>query len=45
VNDFQIIPVAPINLLKPTGYAMHQLVFKVQQLYALPTLFMGFVFI
>jgi hypothetical protein len=27
-----------INLLKPTGYVMHQQ-FNIQQLYALPTLF------
>jgi hypothetical protein len=27
-----------INLLKPTGYAMHQQ-FNIQQLYALPTLY------
>ena len=32
------------NLLKPTGYVMHQQ-FNIQQLYALPTLFMCFVFI
>jgi len=29
------------NLLKPTGYVMHQQ-FNIQQLYALPTLFMCF---
>jgi hypothetical protein len=28
-----------INLLKPTGYVMHQQ-FKIQQLYALPTLYL-----
>jgi len=28
-----------INLLKPTGYAMHQQ-FNIQQLYALPTLYL-----
>jgi len=28
-----------INLLKPTGYVMHQL-FNIQQLYALPTLYL-----
>ena len=29
----------PINLLKPTGYVMHQQ-FNIQQLYALPTLYL-----
>ena len=33
-----------INLLKPTGYVMHQQ-FNVQQLYVLPTLYLCFVFI
>ena len=33
-----------VNLLKPTGHVMHQQ-FNIQQLYALPTLFMCFVFI
>ena len=33
-----------INLLKPTGYVMHQQ-FNIQQLYALPTLYSCFVFI
>ena len=28
-----------INLLKPTGYVMHQQ-FNIQQLYALPTLYL-----
>jgi hypothetical protein len=28
-----------INLLKPTGYAVHQQ-FNIQQLYALPTLYL-----
>jgi hypothetical protein len=28
----------PINLLKPTGYVMHQQ-FNIQQLYALPLLY------
>jgi len=32
------------NLLKPTGYVMHQQ-FNIQQLYALPTLYLCFVFI
>ena len=31
-----------INLLKPTGYVMHQQ-FKIQQLYALPTLYFVFI--
>ena len=29
----------PINLLKPNGYVMHQQ-FNIQQLYALPTLYL-----
>ena len=33
-----------INLLKPTGHVMHQQ-FNIQQLYALPTLYLCFVFI
>ena len=33
-----------INLSKPTGYVMHQQ-FNIQQLYALPTLYLCFVFI
>jgi cytochrome b subunit of formate dehydrogenase len=33
-----------INLLKPTGYVMHQQ-FSIQQLYTLPTLYLCFVFI
>ena len=33
-----------INLLKPTGYAMHQQ-FNIQQLYILPELYLCFVFI
>ena len=32
------------NLLKPTGYVMHQQ-FNIQQLYALPTLYLCVVFI
>jgi hypothetical protein len=36
----------PFNLLKPTGYVMHQQFFNIQQLYALPHIvFMCFVFI
>jgi len=31
--------VAVLNLLKPTGYVMHQQ-FNIQQLYALPTLYL-----
>ena len=34
----------PFNLLKPTGHVMHHQ-FNIQQLYALPTQFMCFVFI
>jgi hypothetical protein len=33
-----------MNLLKPTGYVMHQQ-FNIQQLYALPTVYLCFVFI
>ena len=33
-----------INLLKPTGHVMHQQ-FNIQQLYALPTLYLCFVYI
>ena len=33
------IPLAKINLLKPTGYVMHQQ-FNIQQLYVLPTLYL-----
>ena len=33
-----------INILKPTGYVMHQQ-FNIQQLYVLPTLYLCFVFI
>ena len=32
-------PLSDINLLKPTGYEMHQQ-FNIQQLYALPTLYL-----
>ena len=39
-EEFQLlIIVALFNLLKPTGYAMHQQ-FSIQQLYALPTLYL-----
>jgi len=33
-----------LNLLKPTGHVMHRQ-FNIQQLYALPTLYLCFVFI
>ena len=33
-----------LNLLKPTGHAMHQQ-FNIQQLYALPTLYLCFVYL
>jgi hypothetical protein len=32
------------NLLKPTGYVMHQW-FNIQQLYALPTLYIGVLYL
>ena len=35
----QYYPVAVFNLLKPNGYVMHQQ-FNIQQLYALPTLYL-----
>ena len=37
-NDIRVTS-RNINLLKPTGYVMHQQ-FKVQQLYVLPTLYL-----
>ena len=33
------VPSTGVNLLKPTGYVMHQQ-FDIQQLYALPTLYL-----
>jgi hypothetical protein len=33
------VKLGTINLLKPTGYVMHQQ-FNIQQLYALPTLYL-----
>jgi len=33
------LPITVINLVKPTGYVMHQQ-FNIQQLYALPTLYL-----
>ena len=35
----QITSIKLLNLLKPTGYVMHQQ-FNIQQLYALPTLYL-----
>ena len=34
-----MLPVSDLNLLKPTGHVMHQQ-FNIQQLYALPTLYL-----
>ena len=34
-----VLDLESINLLKPTGYMMHQQ-FNIQQLYALPTLYL-----
>ena len=34
-----LVTCTPDNLLKPTGYVMHQQ-FNIQQLYALPTLYL-----
>ena len=36
---FSLIDKGFVNLLKPTGYVMHQQ-FNIQQLYALPTLYL-----
>jgi hypothetical protein len=33
-----------LNLLKPTGHVMHQQ-FNIQQLYALPTLYLGVLYL
>ena len=38
-NDKHNETEGPLNLLKPTGYVMHQQ-FDIQQLYALPTLYL-----
>jgi len=39
-SHFPAIVIFPaLNLLKPTGYVMHQ-TFNIQQLYALPTLYL-----
>jgi hypothetical protein len=40
-NESEVLSVY-INLLKPTGYVMHQ---QVQQLYALPTLYLCVLFL
>jgi len=38
--DFlSLLTIYMLNLLKPTGYVMHQQ-FKIQQMYALPTLYL-----
>ena len=37
---YECVPFSVINLLKPTGHVMHQQ-FNIQQLYALPTLYLG----
>ena len=39
MSDCQLILTYAINLLKPTGYVMHHQ-FNIQQLYALPTLYL-----
>ena len=38
-SDYKIMYILLINLLKPTGHVMHQQ-FNIQQLYALPTLYL-----
>jgi hypothetical protein len=43
-NSNSHIATVCLNLLKPTGYVMHQQ-FNIQQLYSLPTLYLCFVFI
>ena len=37
--NINLAPETSINLLKPTGHVMHQQ-FNIQQLYALPTLYL-----
>jgi len=39
VRDVEVCVERMINLLRPTGYVMHQQ-FNIQQLYALPTLYL-----
>ena len=38
------LPEDGVNLLKPTGHVMHQQ-FKIQQLYVLPTLYLGVLYL
>ena len=38
-TDLTETPASKLNLLKPTGYVMHQQ-FNIQQLYVLPTLYL-----
>jgi hypothetical protein len=44
IIDLRIRQCKIINLLKPAGYVMHQQ-FNIQHLYALPTMYLCFVFI
>jgi len=39
VTAYKRVVFIPVNLLKPTGYVMHRQ-FNIQQLYALPTLYL-----
>ena len=39
IKYWLLVVISTINLLKPTGYVMHQQ-FNIQQLYALPTLYL-----
>jgi hypothetical protein len=39
-SEMYIIPILMFNLLKPTGHVMHHHQFNIQQLYALPTLYL-----
>jgi len=40
-EEFDVpVTVHCVNLLKPTGYVMHHHQFSIQQLYALPTLYL-----
>ena len=44
ITDVKILIKDIINLLKPTGYVIHQQ-FNIQQLYALPTLYLCVLFL
>jgi hypothetical protein len=44
INSSFCIVTLSVNLLKPTGYVMHQK-FNIQQLYVLPTLYLGVLYL